>query len=174
MVQVHRTSSNHFEPHYCRDIKVCKVLTHVFGVVRLHWTFSKYTLMWQRKCAACLCPSLRCIEPLRTCSNHIVAEIARFFSMSLVWLDFTEHSLSTPSRGKQSVQRAYAPVRGSSSASQFLKPSWTTYIAEIARCAQLLNMCSGWFNYIEPSLSTPWRDKQCVQHAYALVRGSSG
>ena len=34
MVQAHRTSSNLLEPHQYRDSKVCRVLSHEFGVVR--------------------------------------------------------------------------------------------------------------------------------------------
>ena len=42
VVQVHRTSSNLLELHYCRDSKVCGVLLHEFGVVRLYRTLSNY------------------------------------------------------------------------------------------------------------------------------------
>ena len=59
------------------------------------------------------------IEPPRTFSNHITAEIARcveFFHMSSGWFDCTEPSLTSSLQGKQGVQGAYAPVRGGSSA----------------------------------------------------------
>ena len=46
-------------------------------------------------------------------------------------------------------------------------------IAEIARCAKFLNMCSKWFNITEPSLDTPLKVKQGVQHDYTLVLGSA-
>ena len=42
VVQAHRTSSNLLEPHHYKDSKVCKVLSHEFGVVRLYRTFSIY------------------------------------------------------------------------------------------------------------------------------------
>ena len=41
-VQVHRTSLNLLELHHFRDSKVCRVLSHEFGVVRLYQTFSNY------------------------------------------------------------------------------------------------------------------------------------
>ena len=34
VVPAHQTSSNFLEPHYYRDSKVCRVLSHEFGVVR--------------------------------------------------------------------------------------------------------------------------------------------
>ena len=43
--------------------------------------------------------------------------------MSSEWLDCIEPSLTTSLEGKQFVQDAYAPVRGSSSASNLLEPS---------------------------------------------------
>ena len=33
VVQAHRTSSNLLEPHHYKDSKVCRVLSHEFGVV---------------------------------------------------------------------------------------------------------------------------------------------
>ena len=42
VVQAHRTSSNLLEPHHYKDSKVCRVLSHEFGVVRLYRTFSIY------------------------------------------------------------------------------------------------------------------------------------
>ena len=68
----------------------------------------------------------KCIEPPRTFLNYIIAERARyveFFHMSSGWFDCTEPSLTTSLEGKQSVQGAYALVRGSSSASNLLEPS---------------------------------------------------
>ena len=41
-VKAHRTSSNLPEPHHYRDSKVCRVLSHEFGVVRPYRTFSVY------------------------------------------------------------------------------------------------------------------------------------
>ena len=40
VVQVLRISSNLLEPHHYRHNKVCRVLSHEFGVVRLYRTFS--------------------------------------------------------------------------------------------------------------------------------------
>ena len=46
--------------------------------------------------------------------------------MSSGWFDSTEPSITTSLEGKHFVQDAYALVRGSSSASNLLEPSWTT------------------------------------------------
>ena len=132
MVQVHRTSLNVFEPQHCRDSKVCGVLSHGFGVVRLCRTFSNYIFTVETRCAGCLCSSsgwFKRIEPPRTFSNHIVAELQRcveFFHMSSEWFDCTEPSLTTSLQRKQGVQGVYALVRGGSSASNLLEPSRTT------------------------------------------------
>ena len=111
---------------------VCSVLSHEFGVVRLHRTFSIYIVTGETRCAGCLCTSsgwFKHIEPRRTFSNHIITEIARcveFCHMSSGWFDCTEPSLSTSLQGKQGVQGAYALVRGGSSTSNLVEPSRTT------------------------------------------------
>ena len=140
VVQAHRTSSNFPKPHHYRDSKVCRVLSHEFGVVRPYRTVS----VW---CAGCLCTSSGCfkhIEPRRTFPNHIITEIAKcveFCHMSSRWFDHTKPSLSTSLQGKQGVQGAYALVRGGSSTSNLLEPSSRTtssnhIIKEIARCVE--------------------------------------
>ena len=49
VVQAHRTSSNLLEPHLHRDSKVCRVLPHEFGVVRLCRTFSTFIFTGEKK-----------------------------------------------------------------------------------------------------------------------------
>ena len=116
VVQAHRTSSNLPEPHHYRDSKVCRVLSHEFGVVRPYRTVS----VW----CGCLCTSsgwFKHIEPRRTFPNHIITEIAKcveFCHMSSGWFDHTEPSLSGVG--------AYALVRGGSSTSNLVEPSRTT------------------------------------------------
>ena len=54
MVQAHRTSSNLLEPLHRKESKVCRVLTHEFGVVQLYRTSLQkkqgvqgaYALIW--------------------------------------------------------------------------------------------------------------------------------
>ena len=131
MVQEHRTSSNLLEPHHYRDSKVCRVLSHEFGVVRLHRTFSIYIVTGETRCAGYLCTSsglFKHIEPRRTFPNHIITEIEKcveFCHMSSGWFDLTEPSLSTSLKGKQGVQGAYGLVRGGSTTSNLLEPSRT-------------------------------------------------
>ena len=76
-----RTSSNLLKLHPHRDSKVYRVLLHEFGVVRLYRTFSIYIVIGETRCAGCLCTSsgwFKHIEPLRTFSNYILTEIARY------------------------------------------------------------------------------------------------
>ena len=134
MVQAHRTSSNVLEPHHCRDRKVCRVVSHLSS----GWfeytepSLNVYIFTGEARCAGCLCTSsgwFKRIEPPRTFTNHIIAEIVRcveFFHMSSGWFDCTEPSLTTSLQGKQGVQDAYALVRGGLSTSNLLEPSRTT------------------------------------------------
>ena len=57
VVQVHWTFSNILGPHYCRNVKVCRVPSHVFGVVWPYWTFSKYIFNGDARWAGYLCTS---------------------------------------------------------------------------------------------------------------------
>ena len=148
-----RTSSNLHEPQHHRDSKVCRGLSHEFGVVRLYRTFSMYIVTGETRSAGCLCTSsgwFKHIEPHRTYSNHNITEIARcgeVCHMNSGWFDCTEPSLSTSLQGKQGVHGAYALVQGGSSTSNH-------FITEIARCEEVCHMSSGWFDCTEPSLST--------------------
>ena len=132
VVQAHRTCSNLLEPHHYKDSKVCRVLSHEFGVVRLYRTFSIYIVAGETRFAGCLCTCsgrFKHIEPRRTFQNHIITEIANcveFCHMSSGCFDHTEPSLSTSVQGKQGMQGAYALVRGGSSTSNLVEPSRTT------------------------------------------------
>ena len=123
------STSNLVEPS---RTKVCRVLSHEVGVVRLYRTFSIYIVAGETRSAGCLCTSsgwFKHIEPHRIFSNHIITKIARcveFCHMSSGWFDCTEPSLSTSLQGKQGVQGACALVRGGSSNSNLLEPSRTT------------------------------------------------
>ena len=130
VVQVPRTSLKLLEPHLCRDSKVCRVVTHEFGVVRLYRTITNYIFTGEAQCVRCLCTCsewFKCIEPPRTFQNHIIAEIARcveFFHMSL------------------GVVRQYR--------------TFTNYIfTGEARCAGCLCTCSGMYPYLSLPASFP-------------------
>ena len=120
-----------FSNHIIAEIERC---VHEFGVVRLYRTFSNCIFTGETRCAGCLCTTssgwFKHIEPPRTFSNHIIAEIARcieFFRMSSGLFDCTEPSLTSSLQEKQGVQGAYAQVRGGSSTSNLLEPSRTTF-----------------------------------------------
>ena len=104
---------------------VRRILSHEFGVVRLCRTFCNDIFTGEARCAGCLCTSsgwFKRIEPPRTFSNHILAEIERFFHSNSGWFNCAEPSLTTSLLGKQGVQGAYALVRAGSSASNLLEP----------------------------------------------------
>ena len=169
MVQAHRTSSNLLEPHHYGDSKVCRVLSHEFGVVRPYRTFSVYIVAGETRCAGCLCTCsgwFKHIEPRRT---FIITEIARcleFCHMSSGWFDCTEPSLSTSLQGKQGVQGAYALVRGEPHHYRDSKVcrvfshefgvvlpyrTFSIYIVTgETRCAGCLCTSLRWFKHIEP------------------------
>ena len=140
-----RTYTNHM--HH-RVSKVCRGLSHEFGVVRLYRTFSLYSVTGETRRAGCLGNSsgwFKHIEPQRTYSNHPprtytnhpprtytnhnITERARCGEVChrrSGWFDCTEPSLSTALQGKQGVQGAYALVRGGSSTSNLIEPTRTT------------------------------------------------
>ena len=127
-VELPRTFSNHI---ICSGGKVCRVLSHEFGVVRLYRTFTNYIVTEEARCTGCLCTSsgwFKHVELPRTFSNHIFAEMTRcveFFHMSSVWFGSTKHSLTTSLYGKQGVQGAFALGRRRSTTSNLLEPSRT-------------------------------------------------
>ena len=146
VVQAQRTSSNLLEPHHYRASKVCRVLSHEFGVVRLYRTLSLYSVTGETRCAVCLGTRARWFkrsEPPRTFSNHLIAELARcvaFFHMRAVCFDCTEPSMPTSLPGKQGVQHVEPP-----------RTSSNFIVAELARQGAC---SSGWFKHSEPHRST--------------------
>ena len=140
-------------------------------MVRLYGTFSNYIFTGETRCEGCFCSGwFKRIEPPRTFTNHIIAEIVRcveFFHMSSGWFDCTEPSLTTSLQGKQGVQGAYALFRGGSSASNLSRTTSSQ------RSIEFFHMSSGWFDCTEPSLTSSLQGKQGVQGAYAQVRGGS-
>ena len=125
-----RTSSNLLEPHHGRDSKVCRDLSHEFGVVRLYRTFSNDSFTGEARCAECCTRSgwFTYIEPLRTFLNHSFAMCVEFFHKRSGWFDCTDPSLTTSLQGKQGVQGASALVLGGSRAANLLEPSPTTAV----------------------------------------------
>ena len=62
---------------YQRENKVCRALSHEFGMVRLYRTFSTYIFTWRSRCVWYLYASsgwFNRIEPPRTFLNHFIVE----------------------------------------------------------------------------------------------------
>ena len=75
--------------------KVCRVLSHEFGVVRLYRTFSIYIVTGETRHAGCLCTSLRgCYRGSNHRSLQEIAKCVEFCRMSSGWFHCTEPSLS--------------------------------------------------------------------------------
>ena len=134
-----RTFSNH------KDSKVCRVLSHEFGVVRL---FSIYIVTKIARCAGCLCTCsgwFKHIEPHRTFSNHIITEIVRcleFCHMSSGWFDYIVTEIA----------RCAGCLCTCSGWFKHIEPRRTFsnhIITEIARCLEFCHMSSGWFDCTE-------------------------
>ena len=155
---------------------MCRVLSHEFGVVRLHRTFSIYIVTGETRYAGCLFTSSGCSSNLpephhckvcRVLSNEFgVVRLHRTFSIYIVTGETKcAGCLCTSSGWFKHIE----PHR-----TFFLRTtSCSGWFTEIARCVEFCHMSSGWFDCTEPSLSTSLQGKQGVQGAYALVRGGS-
>ena len=144
MVQAHRTSSNLLEPYHYKDSKVCRVLSHQFGVVRLYRTFSIYMLQGKQgvQGAYALVRGVY-IEPHHYRDSKVCRVLSHEFG----------------------VVRPYRTVSvwcagclcTSSGWFKHIEPRRTFpnhIITEIAKCVEFCHMSSGWFDHTEPSLST--------------------
>ena len=117
-----QTSSNLPEPHHSRDSKVCRVLSHEFGVVRLNRTFSIYIVTGETRCAGCLCTSSgwfkhssNLLEPHHYRDSKVCRVLSHEFGVVRLYRTFSVYIVS----GK-------------------------------TRSAGYLWTCSGWFKHIEP------------------------
>ena len=99
---------NLHEPHHHRDSKVCRGLSHEFGVVRLYRSFSIYIVTGETRSAGCLC---NFIEPSHYTS---IVPVCRVLS---------QHRTSIPAAVQeiQCVQGGCALVRGGSSSSNLIE-----------------------------------------------------
>ena len=132
----------HIERHPHRDSQVYRVLLHEFGVVRLNRTFSDYIFRGDRRSAGCLCTSsewFKHIEPHRTLSNNIIAEIARCVEFC--------HMSSGGSTVLYLHRFRYAECLYTSAGwFQHIEPHRTFsnhIITQIARCVEFCHMSSG-------------------------------
>ena len=64
------STSNLLEQHHCTDSKVCRVLSHAFGVVRVYRTFSNYIVTGETRCSGCLCTSSEKVQGGSMRLNH--------------------------------------------------------------------------------------------------------
>ena len=125
-------TANLLEPQQRRENKVCRVLPQEFGVVRLCRTFSNVIYTGEARCAGCFCTRsgwFTYIEPPRTFSNHIIAEIARcrVFSREVGVIRLCRTCSNVSFTGEARCAGCLkALVRGGSSTSNLIEPSRTT------------------------------------------------
>ena len=87
VVQPQRTSSNLFEPLQCRESKVCRGLSHEFGVVRLYRTVSNCIFTGGTRCVGTytLVPtqrtSLNLLEPLQCRESKVCRCLSHEFGV---------------------------------------------------------------------------------------------
>ena len=157
MVRAHRTLSKLHEPHHHRDSKVCRVLSHEFGVVRLYRTFSNYIVSGETRYAGCLCTSsgwFKHIEPPRIlveplhCKDCKVCRIfSHEFGMVRLYRTFYNYIVTGETR-------CAGCLCTSSGWFKHIEPPRTFsnhIITEIARCGEFCHMSSEWFDCTEPS-----------------------
>ena len=148
-------------------------------MVRLYRTFSNYIFTGETRCAGCLCTSsgwLKRIEPPRTFSSHIIAEVCRVlsheFGVVRLYRTFSNYIFSWESRCSGCLCTSSGWFKRNEPPGTFSNH----IIAQITRCVEFFHMSSGWFDYTEPSLTTSLHGKQGVwrgAYAYALVPGGS-
>ena len=155
----HRTSSNFLEPHYYKDSKVCRVLSHEFGVVRLYRTFSIYIVTGKQGMQG----AYALVRGGSSTSNLVEPEIERcVHPMSSGWFDcartFSIHIVT----GETSSAGCLCTSSGWFKHIEPYRTFSNDIIREIPRCVEFCHMSSGWF---EPYRAT--RYAGCC----ALVRG---
>ena len=172
VVQAHRTSSNLLEPYHYKDSKVCRVLSHQFGVVRLYRTFSIYIVAGETRCEGCLCTSsgwFKHIEPHHYGDSNVCRVLSHEFGVVRLYRTFSIYIVT----GETRSARCLCTCSGWFKHTEPHRTFSNHIITEIARCLEFCHMSSGWFDCTEHSLSTSLQGKQGVKGAYALVRGGS-
>ena len=155
--------SNLFEPHHYRDGKVCRVLSHEFGVVRLYRTFSIYIVTGATRYAGC-CALVRGASNF---SNHIITKIAVRGGSTVPNLLYLRRY-----RGNN-VCRVMCTCSGWFKRIEPPRTFANHIITKTARCVEFCHMSSGWFDCTEPSLSSSLQGQQGMQgvvHLFGVVQ----
>ena len=157
MVQLQRTSSNLLEPLQCREIKVCRGLSHEFGVVRLYRTFPNRIFTRGTRCVGYLYATsgwFNCSEHLRTFSNHFSAEggvvcrgLSHEFGVVRLYRTFSNRLFT----GGTGCVGYLCATSGWFNRSEPPRTFSNHFSEEKARCVEVFRMSSGWFDYTEPS-----------------------
>ena len=140
MIQVHRTSSNLPELHHYRDSKVCIVLSHKFGVVRLHRTFSIYIVTGETRYTGCHAlvrggsSTSNLIELSGTRDSKVCSVLSREFMVVRLYRTFSIYIVPGETRCTSSgCLKHIEPYRTFSN----------HIISEVARCVEFCHMSSG-------------------------------
>ena len=154
---VHGTSSNLLEPHHYKDSKVCRVLSHEFGVVRPYRTFSIYIVTGETRYSGCLCTSSRWfkhIEPLVEPHHYRDSKVCRVLSLEFgvvgPYRTFSVYIVTGETRSAGCL----CTSSGWFKHIEHYRTFSNHIITEIERCVEFCHMSSGLFDCTEPSLST--------------------
>ena len=172
-------TSNLHEPHHHRDGKVCRCLSHEFGMVRLYRTFTKYIVTRETRSAGCFMQSFGVVQAHRTSSNlhephhhrdsKVWRGLSHEFGVVRLYRTFSIYSVAGETRSAGCLCNSSGWFKHSEPHRTYSNHNST----EIARCGEVCHMSSGCFDCTEPSLYTSLQGKKGVQGAYALVRGGS-
>ena len=132
-------------------------------MVRLYRTFSNLSNKMCRVPVHCF----RVVQPPRTFSNHFSQEKARcveVFDMSSEWFDCTE-----PSRTSSWNKVCRVPVHYFRVV-QHPRTFSNHFSSEKARCVEVFDVSSEWFDCTEPSRtsSSQWEQGVCVGYLYTI------
>ena len=162
MFQAHRTSSNLLEQHHYKDSKVCRVLSHEFGLIRLYRTFSIYIVQGAYPLVRGGSSTSNLLEPHHYRDSKVFRILSHEFGVVRLYRTFTIYIVTGETRHAVCLCSCSGWFK-------HIEPRRTFsnhIITEIEKCVEFCHMSSGWFDHTEPSLSG-------VQGAYALVRGGS-
>ena len=135
MVQAHRTSSNLLEPQHHRASKVCRGLSHEFGVVRQ----GAYALVRGGSSTANL---IEPFEPQHHKASKVWRGLSPEFGVVRLYRTFSIYSFAGETRcagclcTRSGWFKHIEPHRTDTNHS----------ITEIARCVEVFHMSSGWFD----------------------------
>ena len=139
------STSNLLEPHHYKDSKVCRVLSHEFGVVRLYRTFSIYIVAGETRSAEC-CALVRggsstsnLLEPHHYRDSKVCKLLLHEFGVVRPYRTFSIYIVTGETRSAGCLCTCSGWLK-------HIEPRRTFsnhIITEIAKCVEFCHMSSG-------------------------------